>query len=193
MGWHDPLLQTEGEKGLRAQKEKETTQGPSSSSAQSTIPVSYTHTFVCNLIPNNIIILTLHSRQYFKDARKSNFSILLFIFSWVHLSLHNIQHELCFLFVHKLDCLLFKPQGYVRNLSGFYFWQSISSWLVRVPECMHLIAGTASGSLSFTGVSWKENKQAESSTVDEWGDTEWEWVWKWVRQRVRDTKNKKNY
>lgn len=35
-----------------------------------------------------------------------------------------------------------------------------------------LILGMVSGSLSFTGVPWKENKHAESSPIDEWGNTE---------------------
>lgn len=29
--------------------------------------------------------------------------------------LHDIQYERCLSFIHKLDCLLFKPQGYDLN------------------------------------------------------------------------------
>lgn len=52
-------------------------------------------------------------------------------------------------------------------LSGASYFLAIvfSSWLVRLPEYTPLITGMASGSPSFTGVSWKENKQAESSAV----------------------------
>lgn len=197
MGWHDPLLQTEGGRrvwGLSKRRKQE---------RWVQLIAACSDTLVLFFSPH--LIFTCITRGCAKphmmtcNCRKQIWTESLSP-SGVddRATLHDLQEEKRPL-IHRL---LFRPQGYTWTFTFsphfslyLFIFPAIDFHVIGsgLPERMPLIAGMASGSQSFTGVSWKENKQAECSTADEWGDAEWEWVWESVRQRQRDTKNKKNY